>query len=274
MSRQNRIANGKIMTQPTITCPFLGLAGDPTTASTTPSMSHRCFAQNPAVTPDLTYQSGICLSAEHSSCPFFVAPAPPTPPLPTPAAGPPLPADWRRLLPWAALGLLLLVVAFVYGRDLLSPPVAPTAVALTAPPTATATMTARATLTPTAAALPISFVTPTPEPGGQVLVLSPKSGEAGWWSSGEARGNHLGDSFLYAGYFNRQVFISLARFDLSRLPRGAAVRQATLRRRRLVAAAAGGQGAARPQPRGCAGGVQCPGGRHALSCPGRRRPGA
>lgn len=218
------------MTQSTtITCPFLGLAGDPTTASTTPSMSHRCFAQNPAVTPDLTYQSGICLSAEHSSCPFFVAPAPPTPPLPTPAAGPPLPADWRRLLPWAALGLLLLVVAFVYGRDLLSPPVAPTAVALTAPPTATATMTARATLTPTAAALPISFATPTPEPGGQVLILSPKSGEAGWWSSGEARGNHLGDSFLYAGYFNRQVFISLARFDLSRLPRGAAVRQATLR---------------------------------------------
>jgi hypothetical protein len=217
------------MTQSTITCPFLGLAGDPTTASTTPSLSHRCFAQNPPVAPDLSYQSGVCLSAEHSGCPFFLTPIPPAPQPAAPPRGLTLPADWPRLLPWAALALLLLVVALVYGRDLLAPPPAPTSVALTAPPTAPVSVTPEATSIPTRIAQPVLFVTPTPEPGGQVVSLSPKVGEAGWWSSGEARGNHLGDSFLYAGYFKREVFISLARFDISRLPRGAEVREALLR---------------------------------------------
>ncbi len=218
------------MTQSTITCPFLGLAGDRTTTHTTATASHRCFAQNPPGAPDVPYQIGVCLTAEHAGCPFFLAPAPPDAP-PAPAkARPTLPVDWRRLLPWAALGALLLVAAFVYGRDLLSPPVPPaTAVVLTTPPVVTPSATPVAALTPPPVAQAVVFSTPTPEAGGQVLSLSPKAGEAGWWSSGEARGNHLGDSFLYAGYFKQEVFISLARFDISRLPRGAAVREASLR---------------------------------------------
>ena len=217
------------MTQSTISCPFLGLLGDPTTATTTPSLSHRCFAQNPPVTPELSYQSGVCLSAEHSGCPFFLAPTPLAPQPPAPPRRLTLPADWPRLLPWAALALLLLVAAVVYGRDLLAPPPAPTSVALATPPTATNTPTPEATSARTSVAQPVVFATPTPEAGGQVLALSPKAGDAGWWASAEARGNHLGDSYLYAGYFKQQVFISLARFDISRLTRGAAVRQATLR---------------------------------------------
>jgi hypothetical protein len=61
------------------------------------------------------------------------------------------------------------------------------------------------------------------------LALAPKAGDAGWWTSGEGRGNHLGDSYLYAGYFNGQAFVAAARFELGRIARGAPIREATLR---------------------------------------------
>ena len=66
-------------------------------------------------------------------------------------------------------------------------------------------------------------------PGGQALTITPKNGEAGWWASGDTRANHLGDSFLYAGAFNGQSFLSNARFDLARAARGAAIHEAMLR---------------------------------------------
>jgi hypothetical protein len=61
------------------------------------------------------------------------------------------------------------------------------------------------------------------------LALAPRAGDAGWWTSGEGRGNHLGDSYLYAGYFNDQAFVAAVRFELGRVSRGAAIREATLR---------------------------------------------
>jgi hypothetical protein len=51
---------------------------------------------------------------------------------------------------------------------------------------------------------------------------------AGWWASGEQRGR-LGDSFLYAGRYGGQEFLSATRFDLRSIPRGAALEQAVLR---------------------------------------------
>ena len=62
-----------------------------------------------------------------------------------------------------------------------------------------------------------------------MLTLPAQPGEAGWWVSSEERGNHLGDSFLYAGFYDDQVFIAAVRFDLTRVPRGAPIRQAILR---------------------------------------------
>ena len=62
-----------------------------------------------------------------------------------------------------------------------------------------------------------------------MLELAPKSGSAGWWTGGETRGNHLGDSFLYAGYFEGHPFVSAVLFDLASVPRGAPIRDATLR---------------------------------------------
>ncbi len=149
-----------------------------------------------------------------------------------------------RTLLWAALAVVLLAVAGIYLRDSLFPGATPTprvpatptetvvAVALTATPTPVPTGAAAPTADPGAIAdrpTPTRFFTPTPEPGGQVLLLQPHPGEAGWWVSSEERGNHLGDSFLYAGFYDNQVFIAAARFDLARIPRGAPIRQATLR---------------------------------------------
>ena len=92
-----------------------------------------------------------------------------------------------------------------------------------------------ATLPPVAAAVAPriavkgDFSTPTPHPDGQVLLLQPAAGAAGWWASNETRRNHLGDSFLYAGNYNGQTYISAAQFDLSRVERGAPIYSALLR---------------------------------------------
>ena len=66
-------------------------------------------------------------------------------------------------------------------------------------------------------------------PGGQALTLTSHAEDAGWWASGDTRANHLGDSFLYAGRLDDQRFLSMVRFDLTRVPRGAVIEQATLR---------------------------------------------
>ena len=59
--------------------------------------------------------------------------------------------------------------------------------------------------------------------------MAPKAGSAGWWTGSEARGNHLGDSYLYAGHFAGQPFISAILFDLASVPRGAPIKEASLR---------------------------------------------
>jgi len=87
----------------------------------------------------------------------------------------------------------------------------------------------RPTTTPTATAILDRYVTPTPEPGGQVLYLSPDAGAAGWWVSSEPRRAYLGDSYLYAGVSNGDTRISAMRFNLSGVPRGTAIEQVELR---------------------------------------------
>lgn len=142
------------------------------------------------------------------------------------------------------IGLLGLIVAAVsiYGCALLAwdqghvATALPTAAAapLLSLPATTAVPAAERRSTPTPittfpvkAATP--FALPTPEPGGQLILLTPAPGSAGWWTSAEARGNHLGDSFLYAGFYEGRAFLSAIRFDLHQIPRGAPIRQAILR---------------------------------------------
>jgi len=71
--------------------------------------------------------------------------------------------------------------------------------------------------------------TPSPTPADKTLVIQPKAGEVGWWTDGDSRRNHLGDSYLYVGDYEGQTYIAAARFNLSRVARGAPIRAAAVR---------------------------------------------
>jgi len=71
---------------------------------------------------------------------------------------------------------------------------------------------------------------------GRTVALGAREGEAGWWTGGDDRGNHLGDSFLYAGYAGGQPFIAAARISLSGVARGAPIRAGEVRLTGLDAA--------------------------------------
>lgn len=218
------------MNQPTV-CPYLGLAGDPTLSRTQPDSAHRCYVQVPPAAPEPAHQATFCLAAAHQACPFFRAPASGTRGQEHAAdMAPSRPSGWLLALPWAGLLIVAAIVAIVYYRDWRAASTArPTATPAPAiAPAVSPVVMPSLTPSPVPLASPVPTPTLTPEPGGRVLVLAPRAGDAGWFASGEARGNHLGDSFLYAGYFGGQVFISAVRFDLSRVPRGAPIRAATL----------------------------------------------
>ncbi len=239
------------MTEPQTHCPFVGLGADRTLLRNVPDVAHRCYALQPPGSPDVYYQKNFCLASNHTQCPFFQAPQT----LPemnltngthggfemTPDRAQPAKIQrWLPLVVWGIVGALACVVAFVYLRDAAVFGAKPTRQAATVATTGAASAQAsalRATFTieapaavPTAVvATPVRYSTPTPEAGGRTLTLSAKNGEAGWWTGNEARGNHLGDSFLYSGYTADQSFISAVRFDLAAIPRGAPIRSAELR---------------------------------------------
>ena len=223
-------------------CPYLGLAGDRTVVRTTPDAGHRCYAQTPPGSPDHGHQGSFCLAAGHTGCPLYVAPASDDAESSGNDGQRQSPARRRSLLwLWVLLAVLLLVVAAVYAWDLLRPSSSPaatpastpgvTALAATRPPSSDGAGAAvpsveQPTVQPAAAA---RAGTATPDPGGRILELAPKAGSAGWWTGSEARGNHLGDSYLYAGHFAGQPFISAILFDLASVPRGAPIKEASLR---------------------------------------------
>ncbi len=126
------------------------------------------------------------------------------------------------------------------------PTVAPTVAAADTPTLAPATTAALqataaqpATVAPTPTTAPSATAAPT---GNAALVLAadssagaddaaestemriaPRAGDIGWWSSSEAQPGEVGDSFLYAGRLGDATFLSAARFDLGRVPRGAPI---------------------------------------------------
>lgn len=150
---------------------------------------------------------------------------------------------WRPLL-WAAAGVLAIVVGWQLLRLLTEPPTREDPAAALA---------ASATFTPPPASTPLPF--PTPDPGfvaantappaapalplgpaatptlaaGETLArLTPAASQAGWVSSGESHGNHLGDSYLHTGVAQGQLFHGMLQFDLSRVARGAPIHYARL----------------------------------------------
>ena len=89
------------------------------------------------------------------------------------------------------------------------------------------------TITPTPRGIILveSTPSPTPEPGGQILSLSPANKNVGWVISNQADNappNHFGDSFLYAGILGGDIYHAAFQFDLSQIPRGAKINAAQL----------------------------------------------
>jgi len=241
------------MTTKKTTCPFLGLDRDSSVQMVAPDAAHRCFATNPIGVPEVRYQQANCLSPHYPACPLYAA-ARKGEDLRQPARAAVRKPQRRNARqeslrglqaywPWLLVGALAVILAGVVVGDLLAtrnaPPPTPVVAQRTAIPTAPAALrpaqvTPRpaATAAGPAAAVAVAsgrYATPTAEPGGRTVTIAPTAGDAGWWTGGDARGNHLGDSFLYAGYTAGQAFISAARFDLGSVPRGAAIRSAAIR---------------------------------------------
>ncbi len=79
-----------------------------------------------------------------------------------------------------------------------------------------------------ASALGQVMPTPTLAPDEVLLELTPVPGAIGWVRSNDTRINHFGDSFLYTGMSEGEIFHGVAQYDLSRVPRGAPIRRAAL----------------------------------------------
>ena len=98
-------------------------------------------------------------------------------------------------------------------------------------PQPSATSVAAAAATPDAGSGGLSLLslaTPTPMPGAEVYRLRPTTSNAGWWLDTAPDKSNLNDSFLYAGALNGANYMGGARFDLSRIARGAPILSGSL----------------------------------------------
>lgn len=209
------------MTQPLSVCPHLALAGE----QIQPDEGHRCHAQVPPALPDRDHQLRYCFG-EYTACALYMRAAR--------AADPPPPARsqprWEVILPLLAGLAVLAVLGVIYERGRVPAPTpAPQPAAVSAVATATPVPSRPATTTPTPTVTVTYYATPTSEPGGRVISLTPRAQDTGWWESGDAQANHLGDSFLYAGYLEEKVYVAVVRFDLRSVPRGAPIRDVSVR---------------------------------------------
>lgn len=235
-------------------CPCLGLDDDPSVRLSYADGRHRCYAIAGEETSDLDsdHQLRYCLTPDHVSCPRFQQRQTRPDPNPVPVAAPPPPARGRsplRIVLWVSLALIAALAVWRLlgilraGEPAATPPVV---------------VVETSTATPASGALPL-FPTPDPQfvnqvdeatttpdaefagqrrteeiptptlAAGEVFVAATPAPEAvGWVTSSEARGNHLGDSYLYTGVFDGDLFHGVMQFDLSRVPRGAPIHYAAL----------------------------------------------
>ena len=245
-------------------CPYLGLQQDRTVIAVAPTPAHACYAQKRRISPSIEHQYARCFSDTYPECSYYPgrvagksegvytlndAPA----------------SARRNWIPWtiAALALLLLVaLVFLYMSGMIP------SQWIAVPALSSATETAEtAQLAPTAISTPTPLLTPSPTlvdsavnqagsadaasallqatedpavgtltPGtptsgteGQILTLTPGGTDVNWWVSSESQRGFVGDSFLYAGFFDQMAYISAIRFDLRRVARGTPIQGVTLR---------------------------------------------
>lgn len=224
-------------------CPWLGTDEDRETRHLEPTRMHICYAQKRKTSIPVEHQTAYCLTGEHRTCSFYLEP----PPLPRPIIPseiedefglPPDRIPALRILVWVVVCLGVVAAAFFYGSARLAPlpqSKPPTEGAPSSPLTSTSTPY-RSLATPinlVASPTPaFEFLKPTgtltPYPGGAIYSLSPEAGTVGWVASNESRGNHVGDSFMYAGVYDNVIYHGFFQFDLAAIPRGATIYAATL----------------------------------------------
>ena len=224
-------------------CPYLGLAEDRDSHFSYPETAHVCFATNPESTIAAEHQSAFCLARGHAACPRFMVAlskgeaAEATSPIVDSISGPSefsIVAVVLLGVTGLLFGLICMLGAFYYYYDtinasrdnvVINPTKTPAIPALIANLTLTPTPVEDTPTSDLAGSTFLATPTPTntPEPGAKIYNLSPRSADVGWVTSDEERGNHFGDSYLYAGIFEGQVYNSGFQFDLSSIPRGAPI---------------------------------------------------
>lgn len=147
------------------------------------------------------------------------------------AARRPLRRRWPGLI--ATLGLVGAVA--LWGRSIggaleAQPAPANTAVAQAPAPTTGLQLAAarEAALVPAIQAQSTPAATPEVGPDQQLLELTPQAGSVGWVRSNDSRNNHFGDSYIYTGISQGEIFHGAIQFDLSAVARGAPISYAAL----------------------------------------------
>jgi len=216
-------------------CPLLGLPEDRESRFMYAEEAHRCFAADRPTPIALDHQTAFCLTANHPTCPRYVDRAP------LPAVQSQRPSMGRVAL-FGLGGLLagvLLILGLFYARRLFFTPqpglntALPATVVLLPTPTVAPTNTpARPTPSPAMAVAPATptlvAVAGAPPAQGELITVTAAVQDIGWVVSDEERGNHFGDSFLYAGIFGDKIYYSVFRFNLDSVPRGAPIYSAKI----------------------------------------------
>ena len=237
------------MPQTITLCPYLGLNDDSSVRLSYADGRHRCYAlsEDNAHDPEIEFQVRYCLTSGHGGCDRYRQGQASVEAEEQPSQG--YPAQGRsplRIVLWASLVIIVLVVGWRLAGILtdVGAPAQPVVQAQTDTPTPRespafptpdpqfAPAVVEATTTPATALIAQprieDIATPTLAAGEVFLAVTPQAEAVGWVTSGETRGNHLGDSYLYTGIYDDELYHGVMQFDLSRVPRGAPIRAASL----------------------------------------------
>ncbi len=237
-------------TQTSASCPYLGLSADRDSIFIKPAREHRCYVDARGHQVELEHQAAYCLSAGYSGCAHF-RPLPPEQParlkepLFYPAAaslarrpGWLVSISWLQVVAWLLIGLVIAGTGYGYltmRRSLAGPaePATQTLPTVTATPTA-AIFIAQATPGGRVDDAPVIISTPMPPqptidlPAGQFqLDLYPAANAVGWIVAGDPL-NHFGDRNLHVGIFEERLYFGAMQFNLSALPVGSTIVEASL----------------------------------------------
>ena len=233
--------------EPKPICPYLGLSEDRNSRFSYPETAHFCFANAEKSAVPLDHQTSFCLSANYSTCARYDEQSPGLYPLRSPKLiREPSSKNFKFSLGWVVLwglgglliGSLVMFIVFNYGgysfpSDILASSINTATPISEISPTQTPLPTDSIVADPSTPQA-VTFLAPptpsaTPPPGVRTYTLSPAVADVGWVASGQERGNNFGDSYLYAGLFEGQVYNSGFQFDLGSIPRGAPIYQASIR---------------------------------------------